>query len=49
LLNIELPAEFPEKYEKPIAKAVNNCLVAKLGQGISAASFERTVSRSLIE
>ena len=43
-LSIELPAQFPEKYEKTIAKAVNNCLVAKLGQGISAASFERTVT-----
>jgi hypothetical protein len=45
LLSIELPAQFPEKYEKPIAKAVNNCLVANLGQGINAASFERTISR----
>ncbi len=45
-LSIELPAQFPEKYEKTIAKTVNNCLVAKLGQGISAASFERTVTRS---
>jgi ribosomal protein S12 methylthiotransferase accessory factor len=42
-LSIELPVEFPEKYEKAVAKAAKNCLVANLGQGISAASFERTI------
>jgi organic hydroperoxide reductase OsmC/OhrA len=47
MLSIELPAQFPGKYEKTIAKAVSNCLVARLGQGISAASFERTITRSL--
>jgi hypothetical protein len=44
LLSIELPAEFPEKYEKTIGKAVENCLVANLGQGISAASFKTTIT-----
>ena len=43
-LSIELPAQFPAKYEKTIGKAVDNCLVAKLGKDISSASFERTIT-----
>ncbi len=46
LLSIELPDHFPEKYEKTIGKAVDNCLVTKLGKGISQASFEKSIVRS---
>ena len=46
LLNIELPDHFPEKYEKTIGKAVDNCLVSKLGKGICQASFEKSIVRS---
>ena len=45
LLNIELPRNFPEKYEKTIRKAVDNCLVARLGKGLSENSFESSISR----
>jgi ribosomal protein S12 methylthiotransferase accessory factor len=46
LLNIELPHNFPEKYEKTIRKAVDNCLVARLGKGLNENSFESSVSRA---
>jgi len=46
LLSIELPDHFPNKYDKTIAKAVDNCLVANLGKGLSPDSFERTITRS---
>ncbi|MCP4622253.1 MAG: hypothetical protein GY850_01830 [bacterium] len=45
LLNSELPHNFPEKYEKTIRKAVDNCLVARLGKGLNENSFESSVSR----
>ena len=34
-----------KKYEKTIGKAVDNCLVANLGKGISQASFEKSIMR----
>ena len=46
LLNIELPHNFPEKYEKTIRKAVDNCLVARLGRGLGESSFEKLITRS---
>ena len=46
LLNIELPHNFPEKYEKTIRKAVDNCLVARLGKGLTENSFESSISRA---
>ena len=49
MLNIELPDHFPEKYEKTIGKAVDNCLVSKLGKGICQASFEKSIVRSHTE
>ncbi len=45
LLSIELPDHFPEKYEKTIRKAVDNCLVARLGKGLNENSFESSISR----
>ena len=45
-LNIELPHNFPEKYEKTIRKAVDNCLVARLGKGLNENSFESSISRA---
>ena len=49
LLCIEVPADFPKKYEKTIGKAVDNCLVANLGKGISQASFEKSIMRLPVE
>ena len=46
LLNIELPHNFPDKYEKTIRKAVDNCLVARLGKGLNENSFEKSITRS---
>ena len=46
LLNIELPQNFPDKYEKTIRKAVDNCLVARLGKGLNENSFESSISRA---
>ena len=46
VLKIELPDHFPAKYDKTIGKAVDNCLVANLGKGLSADSFERSITRS---
>jgi len=46
LLSIELPHEFPEKYEKTIRKAVDSCLVARVGQGLSENSFSSSVTRA---
>jgi ribosomal protein S12 methylthiotransferase accessory factor len=46
LLNVELPTDFPEKYEKTIQKAVDSCLVARLGRGLNENSFASSVSRS---
>ena len=45
LLHIGLPAHFPAKYVKTITKAVDNCLVARLGQGLNQASFVKSISR----
>ena len=45
LFNIELPDQFPEKYEKSIHKLVDNCLVAKLGRGLTENSFEKKITR----
>ncbi len=46
LLSIELPDHFPQKYDKTIGKAVDNCLVANLGKGIGPDSFERAITPS---
>ena len=46
LFNIELPAHFPEKYEKSIHKLVDNCLVAGLGRGLNENSFASSISRA---
>ena len=46
VLSIELPDHFPQKHDKTIGKAVDNCLVANLGKGISPDSFEKTITRS---
>jgi len=46
LLRIELPRGFPEKYEDTIRKAVDNCLVARLGKGLNENSFASSVSRA---
>ena len=46
LLNIELPHDFPEKYEKTIRKAVDNCLVARLGKGLDENNFASSISRA---
>ena len=46
LFNIELPHNFPEKYEKTIRKAVDNCLVASLGKGLNENSFEKLITRA---
>ena len=45
ILNIELPPSFPEKYEPVIGKAVDRCLVAGLGKGLSDASFTNKINR----
>ncbi len=45
LLSIELPHDFPEKYEKTIRKAVDGCLVAGLGKGLNENSFETKITR----
>ena len=45
LLKIELPDHFPEKYEKTIAKTVDNCLVAKLGKGLNESTFQKSITR----
>jgi len=45
LFNIELSDRFPEKYEKTIHKLVDNCLVAKLGRGLTESSFEKMITR----
>ena len=45
-LTIELPPDFPEKYEKSIRKAADNCLVARLGKGLNENSFISSVSRA---
>lgn len=49
LLSIELPDHFPEKYEKTIRKAVDNCLVARLGKGLNENSFEKKITRLKVE
>ena len=46
LLDIKLPAHFPEKYEKAVKKFADNCLVARLGRGLNDSSFENSISRS---
>ena len=46
LLNIGLPDQFPEKYEKSIGKIVDSCLVARLGRGLNENSFEKLITRS---
>ena len=46
LLSIELPPDFPEKYEKAIRKSAESCLVARLGKGLSEDSFSSSVSRA---
>ena len=46
VLQIELPADFPDKYEKTIAKLVDNCLVARVGKGIDPSSFEKEITRT---
>jgi putative redox protein len=46
LLSIELPHDFPEKYEKAIRKAVDSCLVAGLGKGLNENSFASSISRA---
>ncbi len=46
LLSIELPHNFPGKYEKTILKAADNCLVARLGKGLNENSFEKSITRS---
>jgi hypothetical protein len=46
LFSIELPHDFPEKYEKTIRKAVDNCLVARLGKGLNENSFASSISRA---
>ena len=46
LLSIELPHDFPGKYEKTIRKAVDNCLVARLGKGLNENSFASSISRA---
>ena len=46
LLDIELPRDFPDKYEKAIRKAADSCLVARLGKGLSEDSFSSSVSRA---
>ena len=46
MLHIELPHDFPEKYEKTIRKAADNCLVARLGKGLDENSFASSVSRA---
>jgi hypothetical protein len=43
---VELPSDFPEKYEKTIRKAVDNCLVARLGKRLNENSFASSVSRA---
>jgi hypothetical protein len=45
LLSIELPHNFPGKYEKTIRKAVDNCLVTRLGKGLNENSFETKITR----
>jgi len=46
LFSIELPHDFPEKYEKTIRKAVDNCLVTRLGKGLNENSFASSISRA---
>ncbi len=46
LLNIVLPVNFPEKYEKSVGKMVDGCLVASLGRGLNENSFDKLISRS---
>jgi hypothetical protein len=44
-----VPDDFPKKYEKTTGKAVDNCLVANLGKGISRTSFEKSITRLAAE
>ena len=46
MLNIELPQNFPEKYEKSISKIVDGCLVVRLGRDLNENSFEKMITRS---
>ena len=46
LLNIELPQNFPEKYEKSISKIADGCLVARLGKDLNENSFDKMITRS---
>jgi hypothetical protein len=46
MLQVQLPAHFPEKYENAIGKAVDSCLVASLGKGLSQDSFARSITRN---
>ena len=46
VLKIKLPDHFPPTYDKAIGKAVDSCLVASLGRGISEDSFESVIIRS---
>jgi len=48
LLEIMLPDDFPAKYDKSIGKAIDSCLVAKLGKGIDPASFKNVISRKKV-
>ena len=47
VLKVELPPDFPEKYDAVITKAVNKCLVASLGKGLDDSSFRSEVSRKI--
>ena len=46
LLDIVLPVDFPEKYEKSVGKMVDGCLVASLGRDLNESSFDKSISRS---
>ena len=47
VLKVELPPEFPEKYDDVIDIAVKKCLVASLGRGLDKSSFRSEVGRAL--
>ena len=45
VLKIELPQHFPQNYDSAIGKAVDNCLVARLGRALDESNFARQVTR----
>jgi len=47
-LQVELPAHFPEKYDDVLGRAVDTCLVARLGRGLHSSSFTRKITRSAL-